>query len=230
VWQASGQGEARDIEREMGEIAKEIHIAPDLTQIIQPPSQSSFCGGGESGPLKVAFLSRISRMKNLDYALTILAKVRLQVQFSIYGVIDDCTYWEECLRMIENLPGNISVAYEGEVPHHEVTSVMAKHDLFFLPTRGENFGHAIYEALASGIPVLISDQTPWRNLQKVGVGWDFPLSLPQAFISVIENQGELDQSQRAAQRLRAIEYARSINNDAQVIEQNRDLFHKCLST
>ena len=55
---------------------------------------------------------------------------------------------------------------------------MAANDLFFLPTRGENFGHVIAEALSVGTPVLISDQTPWRKLAAVGLGHDLPLAVP----------------------------------------------------
>ena len=52
---------------------------------------------------------------------------------------------------------------------------------FFFPTLGENYGHVIYEALDSGCPVLISDQTPWRGLSEVGAGWDLPLDKPDLF-------------------------------------------------
>ena len=38
---------------------------------------------------------------------------------------------------------------------------------FLLPTGGENFGHAIFEALSCGVPALISDRTPWRDLLRV---------------------------------------------------------------
>ena len=75
-------------------------------------------------------------------------------------------YWEKCQRIIDDLPENIQVKYNGTIGHEKVVREMASHDLFFLPTLGENFGHVIFEALAAGCPILISDQTPWRNLEK----------------------------------------------------------------
>ena len=45
-----------------------------------------------------------------------------------------------------------------------IVEALGRSDLFLLPTGGENFGHAIFEALACGVPALISDQTPWRGL------------------------------------------------------------------
>ena len=48
-------------------------------------------------------------------------------------------------------------------------SLQASH-LFALLTLGENFGHAIGEALRAGCPVLISDQTPWTDVVATGAG------------------------------------------------------------
>ena len=103
--------------------------------------------------------------------------LRGRITFNIFGPLEDMAYWEKCRRIIEKLPANIQGHYQGILDHDEVIRVMAMHDLFFLPTHGENFGHVIVEALAAGCPILISDQTPWRDLEKEGVGWDLPLSV-----------------------------------------------------
>ena len=63
---------------------------------------------------------------------------------------------------------------------------IAKNHLFFLPTLGENFGHIILEAFCAGCPVLISDQTPWRDLEEKGVGWNLPLDQPELFREVLQ--------------------------------------------
>ncbi|MFM9909984.1 MAG: glycosyltransferase, partial [Chitinophagaceae bacterium] len=69
--------------------------------------------------------------------------------------------------------------------------------------QGENFGHAIFEALASGRPVMISDQTPWRNLAEKKAGWDIPLDQPKKFEQACHqavhwNQAEFDEWSTAA--------------------------------
>jgi glycosyltransferase involved in cell wall biosynthesis len=128
------------------------------------------------GAVRLIFLSRISRMKNLLFVLRSLASVRDQVELAIVGPAEDAAYWAACQRQIRTLPKNVVVSCAGTVRHELVRRAYLQHHFLILPTLGENFGYAILEALAAGCPVLISDQTPWRDLRAAGVGWDLPLS------------------------------------------------------
>jgi len=48
--------------------------------------------------------------------------------------------------------------------------------LFLLPSHSENFGQAIVEALAHGVPALVTDTTPWTALNDNRGGWCVPWS------------------------------------------------------
>jgi len=135
--------------------------------------------------LKVVFLSRISKEKNLIYALKILTKVSCRVEFHIYGPIEELNVWNECSELLKVMPENIRVKYGGIVQRDLVKSYFAQYDLFFFPTLIENYGHVINEALSVGTRVLISDNTPWRSLDSKGLGWDFNLKNENAFIRVL---------------------------------------------
>lgn len=229
IWQASSDFELEDIRRGMGSLAQLIVIAPNLPalpKVKREGEQQNDRAPGE--PLRVCFLSRISLEKNLDYALHVLAKVKVPIEFGIYGSVSDELYWQRCQKLFKKLPAHVVVRYHGEVEHANVAQALSKHDLFFLPTTGENYGHVIFEALASGLPVLISDQTPWRNLEAIGVGWDLPLNGAEKFCAVIEAQAELDGEARAAQRHLVTRYAQQIALDKEVLLSNLALFREVM--
>ena len=117
----------------------------------------------------------------------------------------------------------------GEIEHKEVGRVFAEHDLFFFPTLGENYGHVISEALASGCPVVISDQTPWRNLEAEGIGWDIPLNETERFRSVLQQCVDSDDEWFTALSERAMDYSAKRASAPETVNANRRLFERAFS-
>jgi glycosyltransferase involved in cell wall biosynthesis len=172
----------------------------------------------------VVFLSRIAPIKNLDFALRVLRRVSAPVAFNIYGPREDKVYWRQCEALIASLPGHIQVKYLGEVEHSKVASIIALHDLLFLPTRGENYGHVIAEALAMGTPVLIADTTPWRNLKQAGVGLDLPLTAEQPYAEFIDYCAALGRTAFRDWRIRVRCFASERLVNPSLIDASRRLF------
>jgi glycosyltransferase involved in cell wall biosynthesis len=222
VWQASSEFEKEDIKRVMGK-NKEILIAPDMPSLFNEEN-IDLLSFKSSGYLKCVFLSRISPMKNLKYALELLKSVKGQVEYNIYGPIEDKNYWNECLSIIKGLPENITVTYIGVLAHHDVFKVFTKHHLFLFPTLGENFGHVIIESLTAGCPVIISDRTPWKGLEMEGVGWDLPLNKPELFQKAIQQCINMDENEFRLLSRNAKEYGINKSNDDKILEANRNLF------
>lgn len=140
----------------------------------------------QKGELSIVFLGRIHPIKNLDYLLNTLMHIKGKVKLSVVGVMEQKEYWNYCTELINRLPESVEVELLGEIPHHQLAGILSKHHIFALPTKGENFGHAIFDALLGGKPVLISDQTPWRRLRERNAGWDLPLSNPDAFSEALQ--------------------------------------------
>lgn len=200
-WHVSSKEEADDLRRTIPEATK-VHIAPNL------PSTDS---GNEvklekrSGAVRLVFIARISRMKNLIGALQYLQSQRGDVAFHIYGPLEDRRYWAACQQAISRLPDNVRVKYCGDLPHHNVAATLANYHFLYLPTLGENFGHSIAEAMQQGRPVLISDRTPWRNLEGAGIGWDISLDDESAWSVALHTCVQMDNASyqsmsRGAQR------------------------------
>jgi glycosyltransferase involved in cell wall biosynthesis len=202
-------------------------------------------------------IARIAPEKNILFALQCLHQLdviknkNLKVVFNLYGTVYSSDYWEQCQNVINNLPDNIKVYYHGALDSTRVMEVIGEHHFLFMPSCGENFGHTILESLSAGCPVIISDKTPWRNLEKVGsgewavnneqfkvnnptansqqptavgIGWDLPLDEPQRFVEVIEYCAAMGQEEYNTMSQRAFKYAQTIINDPKVLEVNRKLF------
>lgn len=226
VWlHATGPRERQDIEARFP-WSKGIVEAPNVRAMIAPvgtgePTDGDVC--------RLAFVGRIARVKNLDYALSALRGVGAKVSFDIYGPIQDAAYWAECRRLIAALPANISAVHKGEIANADVPDIFAATDMLFLPTKGENFGHAIFEALACGVPVLISDQTPWQDLEGQRAGWSLPLADVAGFSAVIDAFASMTVDQRARLALGARGVAERWHRDSGAVAKSRAMFKAVLA-
>jgi glycosyltransferase involved in cell wall biosynthesis len=178
----------------------------------------------EPGKVKMVFVGRVHPIKNLHYLLELLVQVKQQVQLSIVGGREDKVYWDQCEQLIDKLPPNITVDMMGEQTHDEVEELLLRHHVMVLPTKGENFGHAIFEALAGGRLALISDQTPWRNLAEQKAGWDIPLDKPEQFVEAIEAAAAMDQQTFNEWCTSAWNYCKSFIETSATKEQYLKLF------
>jgi glycosyltransferase involved in cell wall biosynthesis len=227
-WHASTCLEEEDIDRQFGPLGsgRSRRVFSALDMVAPPIPTNERARRKESGHLKIVFLGRCSPKKNLLEALRLLSDLAGDISFNIYGPVEDAGYWAECQRLIAALPPNIRVAYKGEVEHERVAGIFAGHHLFLFPTLGENFGHVISEALTAGCPVLISDQTPWRNLQAEGVGWDIPLSEPGSFQAALRQCVEGGDEWFASISQSATNYALRLASDPTTLAANRELFQR----
>lgn len=198
TWQATNEREAEYIRAWFGKhvAIRMVGNLPDRTLVpLEERPQK------EPGRVRACFLSRVARKKNLDGALRALHDIDDgQVSLAIYGAREDPEYWAECERLIESLPDNVEATYQGAVPHEHVRDVLASYDLFFFPTHGENYGHAIAEALSAGCPVLISDRTPWQGLEDQQAGWVVDHEDAAAMRSVLARCVEMDEAEWQAWR------------------------------
>lgn len=188
---ATDKTEAVDVQKYFGSNAR-VTLASNFPGIIKdyPGSIKK-----KKNELSIIFIGRLHPVKNLDFLLQVLKKVVGTVTLTIVGNAEDENYVNQCKNIVKNLPDSIQVRFEGEIPNNELGKIINQHHIFALPTQGENFGHAIFESLAAGKPVLISDQTPWRNLSKAKAGWDISLQQPDQFTAALQKAVMLDQEE-----------------------------------
>jgi glycosyltransferase involved in cell wall biosynthesis len=224
IWHASTKREVREIHEWVGEDVS-IRVAQNIPSLIEVDGENVSV---DQSSLDLVYLSRITPKKNLHYALELLSGANANINFNIYGVISDKRYWQKCCDIIKKLPEYINVCYKGPVPHTEVGKVFSAHDAFLFPTRGENYGHVIFEALSSGCPVLLSDQTPWGSIQKEEAGWVLPLSDRVGFRNAIQTCADAEKEDWEHWSTQARKLARKVLHDSEIIESNRRLFHEAI--
>ena len=110
----------------------------------------------------------------------------VSIEYNIYGPIKDKQYWEACEAQIKKLPPNIKVNYHGDIAPDKIEEALAANHVFILPSKSENFGHAIYEALSAGRPVITSNNTPWNKLEAAKAGINVSLNEPTELVHAIE--------------------------------------------
>jgi glycosyltransferase involved in cell wall biosynthesis len=221
TFHASNEEEAGEIRKQLGR-DRLIHIAPNLSA--PAPDSNPHRGRKIRGQLRLVSMARISPEKNILGALQLLESVKHAVVFELFGQAYDAAYLMQCEAQVGRLPAHVEVHFRGSIPATEVPQVLAEADFLFLPTHGENFGHAILEALLAGCPVIISDRTPWRGLEAKGIGWDIPLSDTGRFAEALEQAAAMDEESYTKMSDAAFDEARQITENPRILEANRRVF------
>ena len=176
---ATDETEKLYIERIFGKGCK-IYVADNYPKL-NIYSKSEF---KEKGSLKLISIALISAMKNHLLVLQSIKKCIGNIEYHIIGGIKDEAYWKLCLSEISQLPKNIRVIYHGEKKPNEVITFLEKSHVFILPSKSENYGHAIIEALSAGKPVITSKNTPWNNLRSSNCGINADLNCEEISLSI----------------------------------------------
>ncbi|MBS2098532.1 glycosyltransferase [Carboxylicivirga linearis] len=176
IWHATDKQEKEDVKDEVGKSApvKEVSNIP-TTQVIDYGIQLP------EDEIRFVTISLVAEKKNHIFFLKLLQTLKLpegrRIVYDIYGPVKDYAYWQRCQELITEMPNGVTVSYKGSVIPTMVNKTLQAYQFFVLPTLGENFGHAIFEALVNGVPVLISELTPWRRLANMKGGWDLKLEM-----------------------------------------------------
>ena len=210
VWfQASSHIETMDISKRIEGSESRIVLLPNIPSVpntIEPKTAKSI------GELSIIFLGRIMDIKNLSYAIDVISQLHGRVRFNIYGPIEDEEYWKDCLNKIKGLPEEISVVYHGEIKHKDVFNAYKQNDILFLPSKIESYGQAIAESFYAGVPVVISNRTPWKEVQKYNCGYSGSLNDKEAFIRIVQKYIDMSDTEFQECSRSAIAYIKEKSN------------------
>ncbi len=218
TFHATSTLEGEDIKKHLGKNHK-ILDAPNFPfSKINPLKEKH----KKANSLSLVYLARIHPIKNLLFFLKILTKFPKRSQLDIFGPIEDQAYWKKCLKEISTEQHDIQ--YCGEIKHEKVADTLFKYDFMVLPTTGENFGHSIIESFLQGTPVMISDQTPWRNLATQKVGWDVSIKDENGFVGALNAAFEMSNQEYRTYSENSWRLAKSVIEEKSTKEKYRRIF------
>jgi glycosyltransferase involved in cell wall biosynthesis len=173
-WHATSPEEADDIRR-LG-FHQPICVAPNGVSLPTSVERAAararwhaLCPAAASRPVAL-FYSRFHRKKRLRELVDLWRSAPRGDWLLLVAGLPEEFSAEEVRGWITVADRERVVVFDaaGEPPPYAVAS------LFLLPSHSENFGLVIAEALAWGVPCLVTDTTPWRGLAEHDAGWCVP--------------------------------------------------------
>jgi len=217
VWHATSEIEEAEIRLQFPNA--KIRIAPNISNATISDLKKEL-----TTPFRILTVGRISPEKGYYEALDAIRSCNPNkaVQWDVIG-LEENTELVRAMLSAELEFTSINIQMHGHKNQDELKTFYEKAHLFFLPSRGENYGHAIAEALSYGTPVVISDNTPWKNLEAEFAGkattlnkrnlaesLDFFFNLPKEDYQ-IWSEG-------------ALKYASQHVNSTETLDKNKTLF------
>jgi glycosyltransferase involved in cell wall biosynthesis len=179
-----------------------IPLGVDESHLAQPPASDA----SRAGDRYVLALSRLHPVKNLVHLIEGFADViRLSGDTAWRLVIagyGDESYTRELRRTIDRMHVSSRVTVRGWVEGDQKTELMRRASLFALPSLHENFGVSLVEAMAAGVPAVVSRHVHLAHaIDAAGAGW----VVGSSAVSIARglNAAMLNDDQRAARGVAA---------------------------
>ncbi len=169
-------------------LGKSRFVLPCIFELDQKPGARS--NGNQRGTkTNVLFLSRIDPKKGIETLIAALKKLADQGQEFIFTLAGsgDQAYEDKVAAMIRNAGLLSRTVIKGFVTGEEKASAFKEADIFVLPSHQENFGLAVMEAMAFGLPVIISNEVNIHNeIAKAKAGLVVAAETDELFTAILE--------------------------------------------
>lgn len=144
------------------------------------PKRPGFCR-------TLLFLGRLHPSKGLDLLLPAWRAV--QERFSDWRLViagpDNGGYLSKMQGLATQLQLQ-RIEFVGAMKGRQKWEAYQATDLFVLPSYSENFGMTVAEALAAGVPAIVSKGAPWKELEDKQAGWWIDIGV-DPLVNCLEN-------------------------------------------
>lgn len=137
------------------------NIIKDKTVLISHGLDESYFVGSmrsfdHAGPIRLISVGRLLKLKNIDKVISALSRIDEDYIYDIFGEGPEKEYLFNLVQSL-NLADKIKI--QGFLPHAELSSKFLSYDVFVMISFPESFGRVYIEAMASGLPVVATENT-----------------------------------------------------------------------
>ena len=211
----------------LGDHAVELPVGLDVDVFKPGPSQVRERLGWAKNHWVIGYVGRLANIKGVDLLAEAFGRIRRSIPHARLLIVGSGEEEANLRSRVRSELAEGMVHIESDVPNESLAEWYRAMDLFVMPSRYENHSNAVLEALACGVPFLVSDVGGNRYMEKTTGGWLFTQgsadSLAHTFCSVAGNPClARDRGAFGGEKVRQ---TYSWRNSARLLE---DIFQSCL--
>lgn len=150
--------------------------------------------GPDRDTLKLVAVGRLDAQKNFEYLLDVFIHLKdREIYLDIYGG-GDASFYEQRIRET-----GVRVNMKGQ--HMRLHEVLPGHDLFIMPSKNEGFPLSVFEAMAAGVPVMLSNIAPLTSIvhdNAIYFELDDAGKVAQQLIDILEKRTDINRLAKKA--------------------------------
>ena len=188
---------AAETYRTAGVAADKVFPVPLGTDLPDIPLQVK----GTGGRCRFVFVGSLRRLKGVDVLLDVcmeLEREGVPAELALIGDVAEQDLADRAMKMP-------NVTHQPFMPQSRLFAEVARHDCLVLPSRFDSFGMVVPEAMAVGVPAIVSDRVGAKCIieQHPDAGWIFPCekeALKAQILQVVASRESLVFAGHAARR------------------------------
>lgn len=137
-------------------------LGVNLTEFVRLPDQQR----SSDSRIRLLFVGAMTPLKGLHYLLDVFPKLDSNTELWLVGALPTDPVLARMIDDCKRRTGRLQVI--GPVPQAELNKIYNQCDVFVLPSLSDGWGMVVSQALACGLPAVVSDMTGAKALVKPG--------------------------------------------------------------
>ncbi len=147
------------IDRELGRSVPYVKQKPPLNIAAIPAKSTYTLAFSSDRPMRILAAGRVEERKGMDVllqSLSLLEGRSIHCATTIVGGATPCRSGEDTIQRFQRRPPS-NLEFTGASPRSTLLDRYQRYDLFVMPSRFDSFGYVGAEAMAAGVPTILTD-------------------------------------------------------------------------